>query len=152
MRVNIIESLQGFLASEHKLKKLRNKIVGMLPWYVCHDPLLSYNCRRFASSNAMGALSFEPEEEEKDEGDTKYSATKHSSDSLLSNGVTLMDGKSGWCAGTIRLPTNSLWSLVITISTQGRGPEYANKHSSDSIIVRIGPTMSSLLKVGLYTL
>jgi hypothetical protein len=136
-RKNIIDSLHGFLASSLKLNPVYSKLVGMLPWFKCHLPGLSNNVTRYIAKTAMGGISFELSDEDE-------------SSEALASGVTLGEGKLGFCTGVVKLPKDCLWNLVITISRQGHGSEYDSGFGSDFVAVQIGATVTSMSPIGTY--
>lgn len=140
MRLNIIDSLKAFLQSDHKLIPVRKKIVGTLPWYKNHYFNLSSNIIRYVTTNVMGAIVFEEEKQD----DLTNAET-------FSNGISLGSETMGYCSGVINLPKDCLWSISVTITRQGRGPEYEHFDSSlDFVSVKLGPTLSALSHIGIY--
>lgn len=136
-RQNIIDSLRGFLASGLKLNAVYSKLVGMLPWYKYHMPGLSSGVMRYIAKTAMGGISFELH----DEGDNSEA---------LASGVTLGEGRSGYCTGVIKLPKDCLWNIVITISRQGHGPDFDSLDGGDFVAVQIGNTVTSMSPIGTF--
>lgn len=145
LRLNIVDSLKAFLASGQKLIPLRKKIVGTLPWFKHHDFTLSSNVVPYVTTNNMGAIVFE-DDEQRDANDGSGGGDESSS-----GGVTLGPDTMGYCSGVINLPKDSLWSLSVTITRQGRGPEYEHFDTSlDFVRVQLGPTLTSLSHIGTF--
>lgn len=136
-RLNIIDSLRGFLASGLKLNPVYSKLVGMLPWFKHHMPGLSKDIIRYVAKTAMGGISFELHDEE-------------DNSEALASGVTLGEATSGYCTGVIKLPKDCLWNLVLTISRQGEGEEFDSLDGADFVSVQIGATVTSMSPIGTY--
>lgn len=138
LRVNIIDSLKAFLLSDLQLNTVLRKLMGALAWYQHHDPDLSLNIRRYVSNNMMGELIFEKDKPNEDELKSN------------SNGVTLGNARTGYCCGTISMPKNSLWIVVVTITRQGTELQYDSQDPSDFVSVSLGPSIAGLGLVGTY--
>eukprot|EP01038_Epipyxis_sp_PR26KG_P004244 gene4244-6023_t len=153
LRLNIIDSLKGFLASQFRLNVVNKKMVGLLPWFTHVDRLLSSNIEKYSTTNLMGCVSFDKPH--------KPNSNVPENDELnvySSGGITLGDSKSGFCCGMISLPKATLWSILVTISKQQSTDE--NKSASDReqelidesdfVTVSMGPTLTSLSNLGTY--
>ena len=169
-RENLVDALNAFFARKLTLNPLKSKMVGILPWYAHHDPLVSHNIVRYVTDNAMGAITFESsvhakkaaekeKETEKDEGEQDEQESRPSTPSgqaeseasrSFSGGVTLGEEKMGYCAGTVNLPKDTLWSILITVTKQGSGEAFNNPDPSDFVTVKIGPSYSNLSVVGMF--
>jgi hypothetical protein len=160
-RENLVDGLKGFFARSIKLNPLKSKLVGILPWYSHHDPLVSRNIIRYVTNNAMGAITFDASPSEGDSTSREASEedpppagsannSSNSNSSSYSTGVTLGQEKTGFCAGIINLPKESLWSVLITVTKQGSGEAFTSTDPSDCVTVKIGPTYSGLSVVGTF--
>ncbi len=140
-RLNIVDALTAYHAGSLRLRAVNKKLVGMLPWFKHHDPLLSCAVCRYVSNNAMGAISFE---------DVGIRAADPND--AFSNGVTLMEGeRSGFCVGSVNLPKDALWSVIVTVTKQGNKPEHVNADQTDYVSVKMGPTVTSLSSLAVYS-
>jgi len=133
---NIIEALNVFLFRQIKLKPMNTKLSGLCPWFVHRDEHLSRNIAPFKSSSSMGGLVFEIDPEMHNEEMEK----------MWSNGVTLGESHAGFCVGMIELPKSSMWSVLATISRQGRGPAYDHEDESDRVTISLGGSLGTLTK------
>jgi len=159
LRLNLVEGLNAFFARKIKLNPLKSKLVGILPWYIHHDPLISQNTTRYITNNAMGAITFELTKPstttatEDGSASTTSRATTPSTSrepSSYSSGITLSSEKHGHCSGIINLPKDTLWSLLVTVTKQGTGEVFENLDPSDFVTVKIGPTFTSLSTIGIF--
>lgn len=170
LKLNIVDALKGFLASGIKLHNVKKKLVGIIPWYKHQDPISSINSLRYITNNAMGAIIFDEDaEQEKEklisETISKTQTTEFGIDPRAqdkdpkkedkkkkdySYGVTLGNEYNGVCCGSLLLPKDSLWIISVTITKQGQGEEYKNIFEQDSVVVKFGPTQTSLQTIATY--
>ena len=136
MKRNIIEALDLFLYRKIPLKPMSTKLSGLLPWYVHRDEHLSRNITHYKSMSTMGGIVFEIDPE-------KMNAE---TEKLWMNGVTLGQAHSGFCVGILELPKNGMWSVLATISRQGKGPEFDHADESDKVTISLGASLGTLTK------
>ena len=164
-RENLIDALKAFFARGISLNPLKSKLVGILPWYSHHDPLVSHNIVRYITDNVMGAITFESVDKSvretsfdgADDGsgtapETAAGTDSQNTDAALSfsSGVTLGEEKMGYCAGMINLPKDTLWTILVTITKQGTGEVFDNPDPSDFVAVKIGATYTSMSTIGVF--
>ena len=125
MKSSLVDSIKMFHMRNKKLNQTRNNLIGMLPWHCNINKMLSSNNVIPFRNSSSSVLSFEEVEERiADTLEEKGMGRE------TMNGLVLGSGTVGHCVGSIDLPRDAVWCILITILLQTKNVDVCSLNVS----------------------
>lgn len=164
-KLNMIEALKAFQASDNQLTRVSAKLSGPLCWWSHRKPQLCKSIEAFDGGTSLGGIVFDEdilaqqsrvrsEDYDDEPSDEESQATAETASVVTADtpplGVSMRRAVVGFCVGVVDLPKVSLWSIMLTVSRRGHGNDFISKEEHDYCTIRLGANLSSLQHVGTF--